>query len=92
MVGSTEGILLVEEDVALGEKVVPKGWVLTASTLSLVGVVVGVAVEDDVGVDVGVGVGVVEVLVDVPTVPDGAMLKATYPNRPDDALPQFSYG
>lgn len=43
----------------------------------------------------GVDVGVVEVLldaVDAPIVPDGALLRATYPNRPDDGFPQFSYG
>lgn len=53
---------------------------------------VGVGVEVGVEVDVGVGVGVVEVLGDAPTVPAGALPRATYPNRPDDALPQFSYG
>ena len=35
-------------------------------------------------VGVGVGVGVVEVLADAPTVPDGALPRATYPNKPDD--------
>lgn len=44
------------------------------------------------GVGVDVDVDVVEVLVDAPIVPDGALPRATYPNRPDDALPQFSYG
>lgn len=39
-----------------------------------------------------VDVGVVEVLVDAPIVPDGALPRATYPNRPDDGFPQFSYG
>lgn len=37
-------------------------------------------------------VGVVEVLVEVPIVPDGALPRAIYPNRPDDRFPQFSYG
>ena len=46
----------------------------------------------EVEVGVGVGVGVAEVLVDAPIVPAGALPRATYPNRPDDALPQFSYG
>ncbi len=50
---------------------------------------VGVVVVE---VGVGVGDGVVEVLVDAPTVPDGALPRATYPNRSADALPQFSYG
>ena len=43
-------------------------------------------------VGVGVGVGVVEVLVAAPTVPNGALPRATYPNKPADWLPQFSYG
>ena len=43
-------------------------------------------------IGVGVGVGVVEGLVDAPVVPDGALPRAIYPNRPDDSLPQFSYG
>ena len=46
-------------------------------------------------VGVGVGVGVVEVgeaLGAAPIVPDGAFPRATYPNRPDDALPQSSNG
>lgn len=44
--------------------------------------------------EVGVGVGVceVEVLVAAPAVPNGALLRATYPNKPADWLPQFSYG
>lgn len=53
---------------------------------------VGVVVEVGVGMGVGVGVGVVDVLVDAPTVPNGALPRATYPNKSDDRLPQFSYG
>ena len=43
-------------------------------------------------VGVGVGVGMVEVLAAAPTVPNGALPRATYPNKPPDWLPQFSYG
>lgn len=43
-------------------------------------------------VEAGVGVDVVGVLVDAPIVPDGALPRATYPNRPDGALPHCSYG
>ena len=46
----------------------------------------------DVEVGVGVGVGVAEVLAAAPIVPAGALPRATYPNNPDDRLPQFSYG
>ena len=52
----------------------------------------GLGIVVDVGVGVGVGVDVVEVLVDAPIVPDAALPRATYPNKPDDASPQFSYG
>ena len=48
--------------------------------------------EVGVGVGVGVDVGVVEVLVAAPTVPNGALPRATYPNKPAAWLPQFSYG
>ena len=46
------------------------------------------------GVGVGVVIGVVvgEALGAAPIVPDGALPRATYPNRPDDALPQSSNG
>ena len=46
----------------------------------------------EVGVGVGVGVEDGEALGAAPIVPDGALPRATYPNRPDDALPQSSNG
>lgn len=49
-----------------------------------VGIVVEIGVDVGVDVGVGVGVGVVEVLVDAPTVPDGALPRATYPNKSND--------
>ena len=46
----------------------------------------------ELGVGVDLDDDLVEELVDATIVPVGALPRATYPNKPDDTLPQFSYG